>query len=556
VIPVLLRRPLLIATFAGLVSATGFAPLSWWPATLAALAVLLHLIASAPSWHRAALIGWLFGVGHFTFGNGWIATAFTYQAEMPVWLGWIAVFLLALYLAVYPMLAALGTFAVVRLLGPSSSAEGARWGGSGWRNALGETPAPVPSPNGKGFQDVGLVLAFAGLWTVTEWLRSWVFTGFVWNPLGMVTLGPWQRPGLALVAPWLGTYALSALTVVLGGCWWWAAREARLVRQLALAAVPLLALLLPLLYAPAAEPGTVPFTLVQPNIPQDELTDASKYESQFRRIAGLSLARHPGQRRLVLWPESGVPDYLRPGYPALFYGETTYGGDPALARERIGRVIGPGSLVLTGAVDLVMQGREVIAADNAVTALDSDGRIRGGYIKAHLVPYGEYLPMRSLLEPLGLSRLVAGSLDFRSGPGPRTLDLQPWGKIGVQVCYEIIFSGQVVERGNRPDFLLNPSNEGWFGRFAQPQFTAQARMRTIEEGLPMLRATTTGISSVIDANGVVRDHIAKDRAARIDGAVPRAHPPTWFARTGNLLPLGWAIVLLALSLVALRRRPR
>ena len=219
-------------------------------------------------------------------------------------------------------------------------------------------------------------------------------------------------------------------------------------------------------------------------------------------------------------------------------------------------MIGPNSLLLTGAVDLVMQGRRVVAADNAVTALDSDGRIRSGYIKAHLVPYGEYLPMRSILEPLGLSRLVAGSLDFRSGPGPRTLELQPWGKIGVQVCYEIIFSGQVVERGNRPDFLFNPSNDGWFGRFGPPQHLAQARLRAIEEGLPILRATTTGISAAIDANGVVRQTVPQHRPARMDGFVPRAKPPTPFARTGNMLPLGWAIVLLGLSAIALRRRPR
>ena len=519
-IPVLLRRPRLSAVVAGLVSATGFAPLSLWPLTLAALAVQLHLIATAPTWQRAALLGWLFGVGHFSFGNGWIATAFTYQAEMPASLGWIAVFALALYLAVYPMLAGVAAWAFAR------------------RSPL------------------ALVLAFAALWTITEWLRSWVFTGFVWNPLGMIALGPWSRPGLALLAPWLGTYALSALAVLLGGCWWLAWREPNRARKVALTVVPILAILLPQFYAPAARPGKLPFTLVQPNIPQDELTDPTKYESQFRRTAALSLARHPGQRRLVLWPESGVPDYLRPGYPALFYEESTYASDPGLARERIGRVIGPNSLLLTGAVDLVMSGRRVVAADNAVTALDGDGRIRSGYIKAHLVPYGEYLPMRALLEPLGLSRLVAGSLDFRSGPGPRTLDLQPWGRIGLQICYEIIFSGQVVERGNRPDFLFNPSNDGWFGRFGPPQHLAQARLRAIEEGLPILRATTTGISAAIDANGVVRQTVPQHRAARMDGFVPRAKPPTLFAQTGNVLPLGWAIVLLALSAIALRRRPR
>ena len=509
----------LLALAAGLVSAVGFAPLSLWPATLAALAILLHLVARAPSAKRAALLGWLFGVGHFTAGNAWIATAFTYQAEMPAWLGWIAVVLLALYLAVYPALAALGAWFV------------------------------------RG-RSLALVLAFAGLWTLTEWLRSWVFTGFVWNPLAMVALGPWQRPGLALVAPWLGTYALSALVALLGGCWWLAWRVGSLPRKAALILMPVAAILLPRLYTPPPEPGRLPFTLVQPNVPQDELTDPTKFEGQFLRTAALSLPRRPGQRRVVLWPESGVPDYLRPGYPRAFYEETTYAADPRLARERIGRVIGPGSLLLTGAVDLVMRNGHVAAADNAVTALDGAGRIRAGYAKAHLVPYGEYLPMRGLLEPLGLSRLVAGTLDFRSGPGPRTLELAPWGKIGVQVCYEIIFSGQVVERGNRPDFLFNPSNDGWFGAWGPPQHLAQARLRAIEEGLPILRATTNGISAVIDAAGVVRAAIPQHRAARLDGLVPRAHPPTPFARRGNILPLAWAALLLAFAAVALRRRAR
>jgi len=514
-----LRRAYLTALAAGLVSAAGFAPLSLWPLTLAALAALLHLIATAPDWKRAGWLGWLFGVGHFTFGNGWIATAFTYQAEMPQWLGWIAVVLLALYLAVYPALAGLGAWF---LRGRPSS----------------------------------LILAIAGLWTVTEWLRSWVFTGFVWNPLAMVAVGPWERPGLALAAPWLGTYALSALVVLLAGCWWLAATARPLWRKIALTAAPVAAIALPQLYAPAAQPGRMPFTLVQPNIPQDELTDPTKYEAQFRRAARLSAPLRPGERRLVLWPESGVPDYLRPGYPQAAYDETTFAGDPKAARVRLGQVVGPGSLLLTGNVDLVVRGGRVTAADNAVTALDGEGRIRAGYVKAHLVPYGEYLPMRSLLEPLGLSRLVAGTLDFRSGPGPQTLNLEPWGRIGIQICYEIIFSGEVVEDGNRPEFIFNPSNDGWFGAFGPPQHLAQARLRAIEEGLPVLRATTNGISAVIDANGAVRGHIGEDVAARIDGRVPRAHAPTPFSRVGNWLPLGWAFLLLILAAVALRRARR
>src|SRR5690606_35468398 len=173
-----------------------------------------------------------------------------------------------------------------------------------------------------------------------------------------------------------------------------------------------------------------------------------------------------------------------------------------------------------------------------------------------LVPYGEYLPMRSLLEPIGLSRLVPGAIDFIPGPGPRTLDLGALGKAGIQICYEIVFSGEVVDRSARPDYIFNPSNDGWFGPFGPPQHLAQARMRAIKEGLPVLRATTTGISAVIDARGVVRDHLPTDEAGRIDGLVPPALPPRVFARLGNLLAFGWAILFLALAAVALRRSPR
>jgi apolipoprotein N-acyltransferase len=172
------------------------------------------------------------------------------------------------------------------------------------------------------------------------------------------------------------------------------------------------------------------------------------------------------------------------------------------------------------------------------------------------VPYGEYLPLRPVLEPLGLNRLVPGAIDFLPGPGPQTLDLGAFGKAGVQVCYEIVFSGEVAERGRRPDYLFNPSNDGWFGAFGPPQHLAQARMRAIEEGLPILRSTTTGISAVIDAHGVVRDHLPQLRAGRIDGVVPRALPQTLFARLGNILAFGWAMVFLALALVAMRRARR
>lgn len=518
-----IRYPRLASLVLGVLAATGFQPLGWWPLAIAAMAAFAVLCAAAPDARRAAFLGWLFGVGHFTFGNNWIATAFTHQTEMPAALGWVAVPLLSLYLALYPALAALGARAIA---GPDAGR------GPSWSFAL----------------------AFAGSWTVSEMLRASVFTGYAWNPFAMVLLGAFDRPGLAALAPWMGTYALSGVAVFLAAAVAALLRERRWPSALLLAALVAAGMILPPARAP--QRGTVAFTLVQPGIEQDHLTDPFHYEANFVRLARNSLQRREGERRLVLWPESGLADYLRPGYPQRYYDRMTVLGDPDYARRRIGRVIGQGSVLMTGAVDLEIAGGRAVGAYNAVTALDGQGNIVGGYAKAHLVPYGEYLPMRPLLEPLGLSRLVAGTLDFLPGPGPRTLDLGRYGKAGVQICYEIVFSGEVVERGNRPDYIFNPSNDGWFGRFGPPQHLAQARLRAIEEGLPVLRATTSGISAVIDARGVVRGWLAMNRSGRIDGLLPPPAAPTVFARVGPILPFVWAIGFLGLGLIASPERRR
>ena len=175
------QNPRLLALALGVLAACGFQPLALWPLALLALALLIELVARAPTPRRAALIGWLFGLGHFTLGTNWIATAFTYQAAMPAWLGWVAVLGIAAFLAIYPALAALAAWLA-----------GRRTYGA-------------------------LVLAMAGAWIVSEWLRSWLFTGFAWNPLAAIALGGFDHPGLAGLAPWLGTYALSGLVVLLAG---------------------------------------------------------------------------------------------------------------------------------------------------------------------------------------------------------------------------------------------------------------------------------------------------------------------------------------------------
>ncbi|TIX49433.1 apolipoprotein N-acyltransferase [Alteraurantiacibacter aquimixticola] len=509
-----------LAVLLGVLSATGFQPLALWPLGLLATGLFAAMIPATSGWRQAAWLGWLFGMGHFTFGNNWIAVAFTYQANMPAVLGWPAVPLLSIPLSAFPALAALGT----RLIAKQHA------GG------------------------MAFALAFAGCWIIAEWLRSWVLTGFAWNPLGIMLLGPMDRPGLAALAPVLGTYALSGLAALLAAGLAWLLLARRWLPSVL--AVLLLALGI---YWPAGEgeEGTLPVTIAQPDIRQEWLHDPRQYENSFLRLAQLSLPRgEPGEHRLVLWPESGLADYLESGYPQRYYTRTTALGSPEYARMRIARTLGEGSMLLTGGQRLELAEGRLVGAWNSVTALDDRGGIAGVYSKAHLVPFGEYLPLRPLLEPIGLSRLVPGSIDFLTGPGPATLDLGPHGRAGVQICYEIVFSGQVVDRDDRPDFIFNPTNDGWFGAFGPPQHFAQARLRAIEEGLPVLRATTTGISGVIDARGVVRAMLPSHHAGRIDVMLPPAAEPTLFARLGNLLPLAWAFLLLLLASVAMHRTQR
>ena len=187
--------------------------------------------------------------------------------------------------------------------------------------------------------------------------------------------------------------------------------------------------------------------------------------------------------------------------------------------------------------------------------MDTRRELLGRYDKSHLVPYGEYLPMRPLLSAIGLSRLAPGDFDFWPGPGARSIDLGRFGKVGLQVCYEIIFSGHVVDRANRPNFIFNPSNDAWFGSWGPPQHLAQARLRAIEEGLPVIRSTPTGISAVIDADGAIRGSVPMGQAGRIDSRLPPAKAPPLFARYGNVLPLALALILL-LSAIAIRLRAR
>lgn len=520
------RWPKLVALLLGAVSATGFAPLNLWPLTLAAFAGLMTLVVRSPKGSRALGIGWAFGVGHFTIGLNWIATAFTYQAAMPAWLGWVAVVLLALYLAVYPALAAWGAW-LVRRFGP-----------------------PQTGPT------LSFVLAFAALWILTEWLRSWVFTGFAWNPLGAVTAGAFSS-----AAMWLGTYGLSALLILSTGAlplfsarrWKTAALVAAapiLVTAAAIASIASSGVAIAINGKAHNAAPRIPITVVQPNVGQQDKWEGDKADLNFEKLARLTTPKSDTPR-LILWPEAAVPDYLETGYPLVYYDRS-----PAAARARLTALMNPDDVMLLGALKLELDKTgQAIGARNAVMTVHTDGTLGPRYDKSHLVPYGEYLPMRPVLSAIGLSRLAPGDIDFWPGPGPHTLDLGRFGRAGLQICYEIIFSGQVVDRAHRPDFIFNPSNDAWFGGWGPPQHLAQARLRAIEEGLPVIRATPTGISAVIDADGRILASLPMHEAGRIDAFVPKAHAPTPFARHGNMLPVAFALLLLAAA-IAFRRRGR
>ncbi|KQN25056.1 acyltransferase [Sphingomonas sp. Leaf33] len=512
----------LIPVLLGAVAATGFAPLQLVPLTIVAVALWLRMVHDAPTLKRAMLTGWLFGVGHFTVNNNWIQHAFDYQDKMPPVLGYGAAVGLALYLAVYPMLTA----------------------GLVWRLASPRSRGDAQTAPGLSFA----LVAGAG-WIAGEWLRSTLFTGYAWDPLAVAWV-PVQP--IAWVTTLVGTYALSGLTVTAASLLLMVPR-----RPLALA-LAALAVLLPVPLAalsyrarPAPQPPTAPrLRVVQPNIDQQAHIDRDDWRATSARLAALSGT--PGRApRLVLWPEGIVQPYLEDGYPYEWYLKF---GSPIAARAQIARLLGPNDRALVGGTALMFDAAgEITQAGNSVFVVTPDARLDGRYDKAHLVPGGEYLPMRALTEPLGLSRLVAGDIDFADGPGPRSIDIAPFGAIGFQVCYEIIFSGQVVDPARRPRLIFNPSNDAWFGSWGPVQHLAQARLRAIEEGVPVVRSTPNGVSAVIGADGALIAQVPHFTAGAIDVAIPPAHAPTPFSRIGNWAALVVALLLLAAARI-LRRR--
>jgi len=389
------------------------------------------------------------------------------------------------------------------------------------------------------------VTVLGGAWAITEWLRGTMFTGFPWNPAAAV-MAP---TGLIQITSLIGTYGLSMIVVLLGGAIWLEYYRKWLPLVVILAATALLWVL------PSSAVPPDPLTvrnvrIVQPNIGQEDKWRPGFDEEAARRLAQLS-GGPSDQPRLLLWPEAAVTD------PLVDARTDEHQAFAEFQRTRAASLLGPNDLLLTGGIAVASpDGIHVSAAANSIFVIAPGGRIVGRYDKAHLVPYGEYLPMRPLMSSLGLSRLAPGDFDFSSGPGPRTITLGgEWGKVGLQLCYEIIFSGSVVDEANRPDFIFNPSNDAWFGAWGPPQHLAQARLRAAEEGLPVLRSTPTGISAVIDARGNVVKSLPLGTAGVIDAVLPpAAKSATVFARFGNAIPLLLGFLLIAGGIALGRRR--
>ena len=499
------RHRILLVFVIGCLSACGFAPLDWWPITLLALALLIDSVHRASRTHDAFILGLVFGVGHFLVGLNWIATAFSYQSNMPAWLGWVSVVLVSSYMALFPATCCLIS----------------------WRLAA--------------RQHIAFAFTFSALWMLGEWLRGSLLTGFAWDPIGMVWL---DLPSIAHAARWIGIYGLSGLTLLISGLlvpgrrWGW-------LPALAIATLLLVAGVWPATtQLPATQvysASAIPIRVVQPNIGQDQKYDPARAEHDETIYASLSGPPSPTPR-LLLWPEGALLHYLELEPDAL---------------ANVTALLGAQEVLLTGgpSVTLDPNGGDDDIYRNSVYAVDSAGTLLWRYDKAHLVPFGEYLPLRPILSRIGVSRLLPGDLDFTAGPGPRSFQLANFNvagrpvSVGVQICYEIIFSGRVIDESHRPSFLFNPSNDAWFGAWGPPQHLAQARMRAIEEGVPVIRATPNGISALIDPSGTVIASVARRTSGVIDGFIPDPLPRTFFARFGLFASLGFGLVLFCTGLI-------
>lgn len=508
------RLPGVLALPAGLAMGLGQPPFSLWPLALAGLALLLALIATAPGVRAGFWRAWAGGAAGFALSMVWIIEPFLVEPEIHGWMAPFALVLLPGGLALFWGLA--GAFAV--------------WAARG-----------VPAR-----------LALAGVALLgAEALRGWAFTGLPWAQAGHI----WIDTPVLLIAALGGAYALSALSygaaAMAAGAWlaWHAGRRGA---GLALAAGAGLLLGgawgwgLAGLARPLPDDQPLRLRLVQPNAAQPDKWDPRFAEFFFRRHLDLSTAPAADGRApdLVIWSETAVPFFLNNPGNAL-----------AVAAQRLG----PDTGLILGVQRAETGADGVRRYFNSLAVLDETGAPAQVYDKHHLVPFGEYMPLLGRFSDRfgGLAAQVLTG--YSAGPGPRLLDLGDRlpgaGRVLPLICYEAVFARNL--RGTeRPDWLLQVTNDAWFGARIGPfQHLAQARLRAVEQGLPMARVANTGVSAMIDARGTLREEIGMDRAGFIDADLPGALPPTPYARIGDWpWYLGLTLIIALAGAGRLRKR--
>ena len=513
----------LTALVAGATGALALAPIDSVPAMIVPMTVAVWLIdgsargESDRGWARvlqprscwsAAAVGWWWGLGYFVAGFWWLGSAFLVDPGKDAWALPFGVLGVPAALACYPA----AGFALARLF---------------W------------SPG------VGRIFALAAGLGASEWLRERLFTGFPWNNYGMAfgdhlvlsqAASLVGNPGLTLLAILVcATPATLADPPRASGAKW-----AHIVPTVfaALAVVVLAGFgFLRLSGDPGLVVAGVRLRIMQPNIPQNEEFSYANKDKILADYLDLSdRATSPDRAGLadvthLIWPESAFPFVLSRDPEAL---------------ESIGKVLSGGTLLITGAarVDAPEPGvgkNDEPAYFNAIEVVGPGGTILDNYDKVHLVPFGEYLPYDSFLRHLGLSNFVHIPGGFTPGLQRRLLDIPGLPPVAPSVCYEAIFSQAVLPTGpeserRRAGVILNVTNDSWFGRTAGPyQHFAQARLRTVEYGLPLIRAANSGISAVVDAYGRVTASLPLGVRNVLDASLPQRIPPTLYARASWII---------------------
>ena len=509
-------RRALIAFAAGLASALALAPINAWPILFLTFPVLIWLVdgSAAGRWSgtmRAAVAGWCFGFGYFLAGLYWVGYAFLVDAKTFGWLLPVAVAGLPAYLAIYTGLGV----AAARLIwvrGPSR------------------------------------VLALAAMLTGAEWLRGHLLSGFPWNTFGYALTQPLVlAQSVSLVGIWSLTFlciAICASPAVL-------ADDPQDTPHPYRAPMIGLAILAAFTVYGAVRLWTHPTTYVsgvnlrimQPNLQQDQKFNyAAKAEvmARYLRLSDRATGPQSGGLRDIthlIWPEAAFPFFLTREPDAL---------------AQISSLLKPGTELITGAVRAAPSATaQSPRAYNSVYVIDPDGSIQGIYDKVHLVPFGEYLPFQRVLERLGLQQLTKQVGGFLSGDRRRAMDVPHAPKMLPLICYEAIFPGAAVHPGERPGWLVNLTNDGWFGISTGPyQHFQQARVLAIAEGLPLVREANTGISAVIDPVGRIINALPLGVEGVLDSKLPNAIEPTYVLIFGNYI----LILFLIVSLIAVVRR--